>query len=148
MSAHRVWAFSPNSGGKKIPDLVRIDVEKRINDVAEQQLKGTFVRLDLSIKGQFCYIDAFTEPAVDENWEEEIFQETKEEHVERLRNSPLHLCRLRHLIRINGALHTIITAVKSMSWLLIPMVSSSENLKMHFWLLLRFIDRYKSGRSQ
>jgi hypothetical protein len=44
------------------------------------------------------------------------------------------------LIRINGALHTIITAVKSMSWLLIPMVSSSENLKMHFWLLLRFID--------
>jgi hypothetical protein len=96
MSARRMWVFSPNSGGKKIPDLVRIDVEKRINDVAEQQLKGTFVRLDLSFKGQFCYIDAFTEPAVDENWDEEIFQETREEHVERLRNSPLHLCRLRH----------------------------------------------------
>ncbi len=95
MSARRMWVFSPNSGGKKIPDLVRIDVEKQINDVAEQQLKGTFVRLDLSFKGQFCYIDAFTEPAVDENWDEEIFQETREEHVERLRNS-LHLCRLRH----------------------------------------------------
>ncbi len=47
-----MWVFSPNSGGKKIPDLVRIDVEKRINDVAE--------------------------------------------HIERLRNSPLHLCRLRY----------------------------------------------------
>ncbi|MBU3967885.1 MAG: hypothetical protein KKG76_11035 [Euryarchaeota archaeon] len=56
MSARRVWAFSPNSGGKKIPDLVRIDVKKRINDVAEQQLKG----------------------------------------IERLRNSPIHLCRLRY----------------------------------------------------
>jgi hypothetical protein len=58
------------SGGKKIPDLVRINVEKRINDVAEQQLKGKFVRLELSFKGQFCYIDAFTEPDVDENWNE------------------------------------------------------------------------------
>ncbi|MDO8726391.1 MAG: hypothetical protein Q7J35_10025 [Candidatus Methanoperedens sp.] len=96
MSARRMWVFSPNSGGKKIPDLVRIDVEKRINDVAEQQLKGKFIRLDLSFKGQFCYIDAFTEPAVDENWNEELLQETREEHIERLRNSPLHLCRLRY----------------------------------------------------
>ncbi|MFZ3168801.1 MAG: hypothetical protein WA130_14395 [Candidatus Methanoperedens sp.] len=39
-------------------------------------------------------------------------------------------------------------AMKSMSWLLILTVSSSENLKMHFWLLLPFIDGYKSGRSQ
>jgi hypothetical protein len=31
-----MWVFSPNSGGKKIPDLVKIDVEKRINGVAEQ----------------------------------------------------------------------------------------------------------------
>lgn len=54
MSARRMWIFSPNSGGKKIPDLVRIDVKKRINDVAEQQSKGKFVRLDLSFKGQFC----------------------------------------------------------------------------------------------
>ncbi|HYN44550.1 MAG TPA: hypothetical protein VER35_00985 [Candidatus Limnocylindrales bacterium] len=91
-----MWVFSLNSGGKKIPDLVRIDVEKRINDFAEQQLKGKFVRLDLSFKGQFCYIDAFTEPVVDENWDEEILQETREEHIERLRNSPLHLCRLRY----------------------------------------------------
>ena len=96
MSARRMWVFSPNSGGKKIPDLVRIDVEKRINDVAEQQLKGKFIRLELSFKGQFCYIDAFTEPAVDENWNEELLQETREEHIERLRNSPLHLCRLRY----------------------------------------------------
>ncbi len=96
MSARKVWVFSTNSGGKKIPDLVRIDVEKRINDVAEQQLKGKFSRLDISFKGQFCYIDAFTEPAVDENWNEELLLETREEHIERLRNSPLHLCRLRY----------------------------------------------------
>jgi hypothetical protein len=66
-----MWVFSPNSGGKKIPDLVRISVEKRINDVAEQQLKGKLVRSELSFKGQFCYIDAFMEPDVDENWNEE-----------------------------------------------------------------------------
>lgn len=57
MSARRVWAFSPNSGGKKIPDLVRIDVE---------------------------------------NCNEEIMQETREECIERLSNSPIHLCRLRY----------------------------------------------------
>jgi hypothetical protein len=96
MSARRMWVFSPNSGGKKIPDLVRIDVEKRINDVAEQQLKGKFVRLELSFKGRFCYIDAFTEPDVDENWNEEIMQKTRVEHIERLQNTPLHLCRLRY----------------------------------------------------
>ena len=36
------------------------------------------------------------EPDVDENWNEEIMQETREEHIERLRNSPLHLGRLRY----------------------------------------------------
>lgn len=113
MSARRVWAFSPNSGGKKIPDMVKIDVEKRINDIAEQQLKEKFVRLDLSFKGQFCYIDAFTEPAVDENWDEAIFQETMEEHIERMRNSPLHLCRLRYLD--NSTI--IIAPIKSFSFI-------------------------------
>jgi hypothetical protein len=53
------------------------------------------------------------------------------------------------LIRINGALRgEITTAIKSMSRLLIPTVSSSESLKMHFWLLPCFIDIYKSGRAQ
>jgi hypothetical protein len=32
-----MWIFSPNSGGKKIPDMVKIDGEKRINDFAEHQ---------------------------------------------------------------------------------------------------------------
>ena len=88
------WARIVEERGSRI--WVRIGVEKRINDIAEQQLKEKFVRFDFSFKGQFCYIDAFTEPAVDENWDEKILQETREEHIERMRNSPLHLCRLRY----------------------------------------------------
>lgn len=96
MSARRMWVFSPNSGGKKIPDTVKYDIEKRIKNIAEENFKGKYTRLDIRFHGQFCYIDAFIEPVVDENWNAEVLRETREEHIERLRNSPLHLCRLRY----------------------------------------------------
>jgi hypothetical protein len=135
MSARRVWAFSPNSGGKKIPDLVRIDVEKRINDVAEQQLKETFIRLDLRFKGQFCYIDAFTKPGMRKSCRKQGKSVLKDCETLQFIYAGFDT-----LIRINGAFLTITTAMKSMSWLLILTVNSLENLKTHFWLLLRFID--------
>lgn len=89
------WMFDPNSGGVKIPPTVQADVEKRIRAVAEQEFKGKYTRLEIRFKAQFCYIDAYTEPVVLDNWPPE-FPENREEFYERLRSTPTHLCRLRY----------------------------------------------------
>jgi hypothetical protein len=92
----RQWVFDPNSGGKKIPPALQIVVEKRLQKVAEEQFKGHYTRLDIRFRGQFCYIDAYTEPKTSENWPPPDWPETREEYLERLRNAPVHLCRLRY----------------------------------------------------
>ncbi len=96
MSARGQWGFDPNSGGKKIPETIKRDIEKRIHHVAEGQFKGRYNRLEIRFRGQFCYIDAYTEPLNSENWPPPDWPETKEEYLERLRNTPVHLCRLRY----------------------------------------------------
>lgn len=96
MSPQRGWVFNPDVGGGKIPESVKRDVEQRINDIAEKQFKGLYTRLDIRFKGQFCYIDAYNEPKVSKNWPPKNWPETKEEYIERLRNTPTHLCRLRY----------------------------------------------------
>lgn len=90
------WMFDPNSGGVKIPPTVQADVEKRIRAVAEQEFKGKYTRLEIRFKAQFCYIDAYTEPVVLDNWPPPEFPENREEFYERLRSTPTHLCRLRY----------------------------------------------------
>ncbi len=96
MSPRKVWVFDPDSGGIKIPDPVKIDVEKRINNIAQKHFKGKYTRLDIHFKGQFCYIDAFQEPEFSEKWPPKDWPETREEYIERLRKTPTHLCRLRY----------------------------------------------------
>lgn len=95
MSPRKQWVFSPGSGGRKIPESVQREVEERIRRVAEKHFKGKYTRLDIRFKGQFCYIDAYQEPVVAKNWPPKDSPETREEYVERLRNTPIHLCRLR-----------------------------------------------------
>ena len=90
------WVFDPDSGGMKIPTRVQADVTQRINQVAEEQFKGRYTRLDIRFRSQFCYIDAYTEPMLAENWPPPGWGETRAETIERLRNSPTHLCRLRY----------------------------------------------------
>ena len=96
MSPCKVWVFNPESGGIKIPDSVKNDIERRINNIAEKHFKGKYTRLDFHFKGQFCYIDAFQEPEVSEDWPPKDWPETREEYIERLRKTPTHLCRLRY----------------------------------------------------
>lgn len=89
--------FNPDRGGKKIPEITRISTEQRIRRYAEQHFAGRYTRLDIRFRGQFCYIDAYTEPdALDEGGPPADGPETREEYLERLRNTPTHLCRLRY----------------------------------------------------
>ncbi len=91
----RQWVYDPHSGGKKIPEAAHSRIRKRIEDFAATHYAGKYTRLEIRFKGKFCYIDAYTEPDVRDNWPPEDWPETREEYYERLRNTPVHLCRLR-----------------------------------------------------
>lgn len=91
------WFFSPDSGGVKVPKAVQRQTEERIRRCAEREFAGCYSRLDIRFRGQFCYIDAYQEPKPnDADWLPPGSSETREEHLERLRNTPVHLCRLRY----------------------------------------------------
>ncbi len=90
------WVFDPDSGGQKISERVKLDVKRRIEQVAEEHFKGRYTRLDIRFRGQFCYIDAYQEPDASPDWPPKDWPETREEYLERMRNTPTHLCRLRY----------------------------------------------------
>jgi hypothetical protein len=96
MTTRGQWMFDPNSGGKKIPPTIQIDVERRIRKIAEEYFSDRYTRLEIRFRNQFCYIDAYTEPSVSENWLPPDWSETRDEFLERMRNTPTHLCRLRY----------------------------------------------------
>jgi hypothetical protein len=90
------WVYDPHTGGVKIPERVKQRTRQRILAYAERHYTGKYTRLDISFRGQFCYIDAYTEPHVSPHFPPPGWPESREEHIERLRNTPTHLCRLRY----------------------------------------------------
>ncbi len=90
------WVYDPHSGGVKIPAAVRQRTERRIRSYAEAHYAGKFTRLGIRFRGVFCYIDAYTEPTEPSESLLLITGETREQYLERCRNIPLHLCRLRY----------------------------------------------------
>ena len=94
------WVFDPGRGGVSIPDTIKRRVEQRLRRYAEEHFAGRYTRLDIRFRGQFCYIDAYTEPEpLGPSWPPADWPETREEYQERLRNTPVHLCRLRYFGR-------------------------------------------------
>ncbi len=97
MPTRKQWVFDPDYGGQKIPETVKQAVRRRIERVAEQRFKGLYLRLDIRFRGQFCYVDAYRDvdsrevSGLPKDW-----PETREEFAERMRNTPVHLCRLRY----------------------------------------------------
>jgi hypothetical protein len=90
------WSLDPTSGGMKIPPAVQADVEKRLLAIAEKEFKGKYTRLEIRFRNQFCYIDAYSEPVISPGWPPADWPETREEYARRLRETPVHLCRLRY----------------------------------------------------
>ena len=131
MAPRKRWGFDPNSGGQKIPESVKRDVENRIRRVAEEHFEGQYTRLDIRFKGQFCYIDAFAEPQVTEGWPPKDWPETREEYIERLRNTPTHLCRLRYFGQDEWGF--AFYAYSSANCPFILMASFSEHPRMRSW---------------
>ena len=92
----RGWVYDPHSGGVKIPAVVRQRTERRIRAHAEARYAGKFIRLDIRFRGPLCYIDAYTEPEAPTASLPRGLRVTREQYLQRARNSPLHLCRLRY----------------------------------------------------
>lgn len=90
------WVWNPDAGGVKIPERVKHPTEERLRRYAEEHFAGKYTRLDIRFRGQFCYVDAYTEPVLTPNWPPPDWPESREEHLERLRSTPTHLCRLRY----------------------------------------------------
>lgn len=93
----RQWVFDPHSGGKTVPPQLQGRIRQRILNHAASHYAGKYTRLDVWFRGKFCYIDAYTEPDEPSPGLLKATGETREAHLERLRNAPTHLCRLRFL---------------------------------------------------
>jgi len=97
MSPRKHWVFAPDSGGVRIPEAVQRRTAERIRRYAEQHFAGRYTKLAIRFRGQFCYIDAYTEPQPPgPNWPPRDWPETREQYLARLRTTPIHLCRLRY----------------------------------------------------
>jgi hypothetical protein len=95
--ARKQWVYDPDSGGVKISEAVKRRTGERIRRYAEEHFAGHYTRLDIRFRGQFCYIDAYQEPEPPTAaWPPPDWPESREEYMERLRNTPTHLCRLRY----------------------------------------------------
>jgi hypothetical protein len=92
----KVWMFQPHAGGQKIPPVTQEAVRKRIINHAAATCAGKYTRIDVRFRGALCYIDAYREPYVGKKHPTLSLGESREEYVERMRNTPTHLCRLRH----------------------------------------------------
>lgn len=68
------WYYNPQTGGTKIPKQMYGEISGRILKHCKKLYPKNISRLDIRIRGQFCYVDAY-EP------------ESKQ---------PTHLCRLRY----------------------------------------------------
>ena len=90
------WVYDPHRGGVKIPPTVQQRTKNRLSSYFEQHYEGKYTRIDVRFRGALCYVDAYTEPFVPEDFDEELFEQSRAERIEFLRNVPTHLCRLRY----------------------------------------------------
>ncbi len=90
------WVFNPNAGGRKIPENVQAQVRQRILAHAEKHYAGKYSSLAIRFHGQFCYIDSLQEPPEPSAELLKATGETREQYLERLRQTPTHLVRLRY----------------------------------------------------
>ena len=90
-----MWVYDPHHGGKKIPDAVKVRATRRILDCAEEHFAGRYTRIDVRYRGAFCYIDAYQEPELPPGFPWPGCTETPAEFLQRMRETPIHLCRLR-----------------------------------------------------
>ena len=89
------WVYSPHTGGKSIPPGIKARTERRILDYAAKQYPGKFTRIEVRFRGALCCVDVYSEPDMPRESAPPP-GETRDQWLERLRNTPRHLCRIRY----------------------------------------------------
>ncbi len=92
--AHTTWVYDPHSGGTKVPDRAKDRIRQRILKHAEAHYDGKYLRIEVRFRSQFCYIDAYTEPQLSDDYDPQLIGVSREHYIERMRSTPMHLCRL------------------------------------------------------
>jgi hypothetical protein len=92
----RTWVYTPHLGGRAIPPAVRKRTERRILEHGQRRYAGRYTRLRVRFNGALCYIDAYVEPDPPTRSQLRRLGETREQYLERCRDWPIHLCRLRY----------------------------------------------------
>lgn len=92
----KTWTLDPHSGGRPIPPSVKRATIERLQKHAVSKYKGLYSRLEIRFRGPLCYVDAFKEPREPDKELLRISGETREQYLERMRHSPIHLGRLRY----------------------------------------------------
>lgn len=92
----KAWDFDPHSGGNKIPPAIKERITKRILDHAEKNYAGKFTKIGVRFRGVYCYIDSFEEPPLPPQSLLDALQVSLDEFLERMRNTPHPIVRLRH----------------------------------------------------
>ena len=91
------WVISPHSGGTRITPALQREACAKLEQYASRHYAGLYTRIQTRFRGALCYIDAFTEPSAPSEAFLKSSGESLEEYVKRLRDAPIHLCRLRYL---------------------------------------------------
>ena len=81
--------------GKRRRHRAKDRIRQRILKHAEANYAGKYLRIEVRFRGQFCYIDAYTEPQLSDDYDPKLMGMSREQYVERMRSTPTHLCRLR-----------------------------------------------------
>jgi hypothetical protein len=71
--------YTPHLDGEKIPEPVKERTRARILAHATEHYAGKFTRLEVRFRGAFCYIDAFEEPHLGEDFSPPDWPETREQ---------------------------------------------------------------------
>jgi hypothetical protein len=87
-------ALAPHTGGKPIPEAVQNAVRMRVLNHARDKYAGKYRKIDVRFDDDLCFIDAFRNPEPGSEVVAALTHETREQYVERIRNTPVHLVRL------------------------------------------------------
>ena len=88
--------LNPHCGGEAIPIDAQERVKTRILRYARSHHERQVRELEFTFRRQFCYVDAWVRPTRLPRRTLRYLGETPEQYLERVRTSPVRLCRLRY----------------------------------------------------
>ena len=106
------WVRSPKASKQKIPSAVQTRTERRLLKYAETHLAGRYTRMEIRFRGEFCYVDAFEEPKLPDDFPPKDWGETREEMIERMTYDILYIENISLLLDMKIIIYTVLVMVE------------------------------------